>query len=64
MGTKDLIDEFRSDANRALVSSMAQFPDAPDLSDAEPLGDTLLVKDYPNLWRPPITAISRSSVTL
>jgi flavin-dependent dehydrogenase len=54
MATKDLIDEFRSDANRALERRMAQFPDAPDLSDAEPVGDTLLVKDYPNLWRPPI----------
>jgi menaquinone-9 beta-reductase len=54
MATKDLIEEFRSDANRALERRMAQFPDAPDLGDAEPLGDTLLVKDYPNLWRQPI----------
>jgi 2-polyprenyl-6-methoxyphenol hydroxylase-like FAD-dependent oxidoreductase len=54
MATKDAIDEFRLDANRALERRMAQFPDSPDLSGAEPLGDTLLVKDYPNLWRQPI----------
>ncbi len=54
MATKDLIDEFREDANLALEHRMAQFPDSPDLTTAEPLGDTLLVKDYPNLWRQPI----------
>src|SRR5262249_40408734 len=51
--TKDSIDEFRGDANRALERRMAQFLDSPDLGGAEPLGDALLVKDYPNLWLEP-----------
>jgi flavin-dependent dehydrogenase len=55
MATKDSIDEFRDDANRALERRIAQFPDSPALGAAEPLGDALLVKDYPNLWRRPTT---------
>lgn len=53
MATKDKLDEFRADANAALERRMSLFPDSPELSGAEPLGDTLLVKDYPNLWRQP-----------
>jgi flavin-dependent dehydrogenase len=53
MATKDKLDGFRANPSEALERSMAGFPDAPDLSDAEPLGNTLLVKDYPNLWRQP-----------
>ncbi|MGF6870846.1 NAD(P)/FAD-dependent oxidoreductase [Paraburkholderia sp. MM5477-R1] len=52
MATKDKLDGFRTEPGEALARSMAGFPDAPDLSAAEPVGNTLLVKDYPNLWRP------------
>lgn len=54
LATKDSLDEFRVDANRALERRMALFPDCPVLAGAEPMGDALLVKDYPNLWRQPI----------
>lgn len=54
MATKDRLDGFRTNPGDALERSMATFPDAPDLSAAEPLGNALLVKDYPNLWRPPV----------
>jgi 2-polyprenyl-6-methoxyphenol hydroxylase-like FAD-dependent oxidoreductase len=51
MATKDKLDEFRAAPGQALERNMATFPDAPDLPDAEPLGNVLLVKDYPNVWR-------------
>ena len=54
MATKDKLDGFRSDPGQALERSMAAFPDCPDLAAAEPLGETLLVKDYPNMWRKPV----------
>jgi 2-polyprenyl-6-methoxyphenol hydroxylase-like FAD-dependent oxidoreductase len=53
MATKDKLDGFRTNPGEALDRSMAGFPDAPDLSSAEALGNVLLVKDYPNLWRQP-----------
>ncbi|WP_233859615.1 NAD(P)/FAD-dependent oxidoreductase [Paraburkholderia sp. HD33-4] len=53
MTTKDKLDDFRGDPSEALERNMATFPDAPDLSDAERLGNALLVKDYPNVWRQP-----------
>lgn len=53
MATKDKLDDFRADPGEALERRMATFPDAPDLFDAEPLGNALLVKDYPNVWRQP-----------
>jgi menaquinone-9 beta-reductase len=55
MATKDKLDEFRGDANTALEHSLSRLPDYPDLTAAQPLGDTILVKDYPNLWRVPTT---------
>jgi menaquinone-9 beta-reductase len=54
MATKDRLDGFRANPGEALERNMAGFPDAPDLSAAEPLGSALLVKDYPNLWRRPV----------
>lgn len=56
MATKDRLDGFRTCPGDALERNMASFPDSPDLSLASPLGNTLLVKDYPNLWRPPTIA--------
>jgi flavin-dependent dehydrogenase len=53
MATKDKLDSFRADPGDALERSMAGFPDAPDLSFAEPLGNALLIKDYPKIWRQP-----------
>jgi 2-polyprenyl-6-methoxyphenol hydroxylase-like FAD-dependent oxidoreductase len=53
MSTKDNLDGFRTNPGEALERSMAGFPDAPDLASAEPLGNALLIKDYPNLWRQP-----------
>jgi 2-polyprenyl-6-methoxyphenol hydroxylase-like FAD-dependent oxidoreductase len=53
MGTKDTLAEFRSDPGQALTRSMTIFPDCPDLATAEPIGETLLIKDYPNLCRKP-----------
>jgi 2-polyprenyl-6-methoxyphenol hydroxylase-like FAD-dependent oxidoreductase len=53
MATKDRLDAFRTDSGKALERSMAVFPDCPELANAEPQGDTLVIKDYPNLWRPP-----------
>jgi flavin-dependent dehydrogenase len=51
MATKDKLDGFRTNPGEALERSMAGFSDAPDLSTAEPLGNALLIKDYPNFWR-------------
>jgi 2-polyprenyl-6-methoxyphenol hydroxylase-like FAD-dependent oxidoreductase len=56
MATKDKLDCFRTNPDEALERSMAGFTDAPHLASAEPLGSALLVKDYPNLWRPPVVA--------
>ena len=53
MATKERLDAFRTDPGKALERSMAVFPDCPELASAEPQGDTLVIKDYPNLWRPP-----------
>jgi 2-polyprenyl-6-methoxyphenol hydroxylase-like FAD-dependent oxidoreductase len=53
MATKDKLDEFRGDANTALERSLSRLPDYPDLSAARALGDAILVKDFPNLWRDP-----------
>jgi menaquinone-9 beta-reductase len=54
MTTKDRLDNFLGNANQALERRMGLFPDCPDLVGAEPLGNTLLVRDYPNLWRRPV----------
>jgi menaquinone-9 beta-reductase len=54
MATKDKLDAFRRNPSQALERSMADFPDCPDLARADPLGETLLVKDYPNMWRRPV----------
>ncbi|CAB3793086.1 hypothetical protein LMG28614_03646 [Paraburkholderia ultramafica] len=53
MATKDKLDGFRVNPSDALERSMTGFPDAPDLSSAEPLRNALLVKGYPNVWRQP-----------
>jgi len=53
MATKDRLDGFRTNPGDALERCMASFPAAPDLSAAEPCSNLALVKDYPNLWRPP-----------
>ncbi len=53
MATKDMFEGFRGNADEALERSMAGFPDCPNLKAAEALGATMVIKDYPNLWRPP-----------
>jgi menaquinone-9 beta-reductase len=55
MATKDKLDEFRGNANTALEHGLSRLPDYPDLTAAQSLEDTILVKDYPNLWRVPTT---------
>jgi flavin-dependent dehydrogenase len=55
IATKDRLEGFRDAPGAALEHSMATFPDAPDLASAQPIGNALLVKDYPNLWRPAAT---------
>jgi 2-polyprenyl-6-methoxyphenol hydroxylase-like FAD-dependent oxidoreductase len=55
MGTKNKLAEFRADPGGALARSMTAFPDCPDLAAAEPIGETLLIKDYPNLYRKPVS---------
>lgn len=54
MTGKDRLPEFQLDPDAALERHLAALPDAPDLSRAEPCGRTVLVKDFPNLWRPPV----------
>jgi flavin-dependent dehydrogenase len=54
MATKNQLEAYRGDPARALERSIARLPDAPDLSGARALGDAVLVKDYPNLWRPAV----------
>ncbi len=44
----------RDEALSALKARVAQLPDGPDLSLATPDGPCLMVKDYPNQWRPPV----------
>jgi flavin-dependent dehydrogenase len=54
MPHQDTLAAFRADPNTALEQGIARLPDAPDLKNAQLLGPTLLVKDYPNLWRPAV----------
>jgi menaquinone-9 beta-reductase len=54
MPHRDKLPSFRADVATALEASVATLPDAPDLSRAQPLGEPLLIKDYPNLWRPAV----------
>ena len=37
-----------------LKERIRALPDAPQLQHAELAGDVLTMKDYPNLWRPPV----------
>jgi 2-polyprenyl-6-methoxyphenol hydroxylase-like FAD-dependent oxidoreductase len=54
MPHRDKLPAWRDDTAAALEASIAALPDAPDLSRAQPLGTPLLVKEYPNLWRPAV----------
>jgi menaquinone-9 beta-reductase len=60
MDTKDHLADFEALGEDALAHRMASFPDAPGLAAATPDGPLMIVKDYPNLWRPAV----RSNVAL
>lgn len=54
MGLKEQLDACRDNPLEALKRRFQSLPDAPTLQNAELAGDVLTVKDYPNLWRPPV----------
>jgi 2-polyprenyl-6-methoxyphenol hydroxylase and related FAD-dependent oxidoreductases len=51
LSAKDVFEQFHASPRESLMRAMAGFPDAPDLSAATPIGQVLMVKDYPNLRR-------------
>ncbi len=54
MPTKDRLPGFRDDPAAELKAMILRQPDAPDLSDAVPLGPAMLVKEFANQWRPAV----------
>jgi len=54
IGLKELLEGARDRPLEALKERIRSLPDAPQLHQAEAVGDVLMVKDYPNLWRPPV----------
>lgn len=54
MGPKARLDEHLADPLESLKARLRSLPDAPQLNRAELMGHVLTVRDYPNLWRPPV----------
>lgn len=52
MGLKESFDSVQGRSLEALTERIRSLPGAPQLKQAELAGDVLVVKDYPNLWRP------------
>ena len=51
---RENLDACRGRALEALNERIRSLPDAPQLQNAELIDQVLTVKDYPNLWRPPV----------
>lgn len=51
---RENLDACRGRALEALIERIRSLPNAPQLQNAEPIDQVLTVKDYPNLWRPPV----------
>ncbi len=51
---RENLDASRGRALEALTERIRSLPDAPQLRNAELIDQVLTVKDYPNLWRPPV----------
>lgn len=54
MGLKEQFDSIQGRSLEALTERVRAMPEAPQLRQAELAGDLLVVKDYPNLWRPAV----------
>ena len=54
MGPKEILETHRDKPLDLLKAKIRALPDAPQLQRAELAGDILTMKDYPNLWRPPV----------
>lgn len=54
MGPKDILEKHQGEPLDLLKAKIRALPDAPQLQHAEVAGDVLSIKDYPNLWRPPV----------
>ena len=54
IGPKEDLDACRDQPLEALKTHLRSLPDAPQLHQAELAGEVLMVKDYPNLWRPAV----------
>jgi menaquinone-9 beta-reductase len=54
MAPKGSLNLPRTDLLEALKARIRSLPDAPRLLQAEPVGELLAVKDFPNQWRPPV----------
>ncbi len=54
MGLKEQLEACRDNPLDALQQRFKSLPDAPQLQEAALAGEVLTVKDYPNLWRPPV----------
>jgi len=53
---KEKLPEFRDDREAALLATIAQLPDGPDLSEAERVTDVIGTTDYPLITRKRIVA--------
>ena len=51
---KENLDACRGRALEALIEHLRGLPDAPQLQNTELVDQVLTVKEYPNLWRPPV----------
>lgn len=54
MPAKDRLPGFRDDPAGELKAMILRQPDAPDMSEAVPLGPAMLVKEFANQWRPAV----------
>ena len=54
MGLKESFDSVRDRPLETMLERIRELPQAPQLHQAELAGDVLVIKDYPNLWRPPV----------
>jgi menaquinone-9 beta-reductase len=54
LGLRAQFEHVGGEALPLLKDRFAALPDAPDLQRTEPLGKPMVLKDYPNLWRPAV----------
>lgn len=56
MPTKDRLPEFRRDLEGALISFIADLPDAPPILESRRVGPIIGKIEMPNLWREPVSS--------